>query len=324
MKGQFIMGKNTEDMDLKGWEKEIDSAVDRLFVEGKKGSEELFPLESSLETSLPPPHASFHFLRAIEAVEAQLLSLEWEINRENLSKAKKEIADLRGVFKDQREILTVLQLIEKILNEMDVSEMNIRPPQIQFLMDAMQTIKLLMKGDQDVEINTYKRLASSGIEARFSCLEREKEPPRPLASSLLTKARIDSAPEREMRVTIFKVGGKWFGVESDRVFKLYKVPKTVEGRFSNAQIVRLRDIEVKWIDLKKFFSIPERGRIGEGTILTVKENEGYKGWMVAQEVKRISGRSDTPGRMGEYCSGVIHWTDQGDSIEIPILNLKKL
>ncbi len=319
------MGKNTEENDLKGWETEIDSAVDRLFVEGKKGSGDPSPIETSLETPLPPPHASFHLLRAIEAVETQLLSLEWEINKENLLKAKKEIADLRGILKDKPEILTVLHFIEEELNQMTLNEMNIRPPQIQFLMDAMQTIKLLMKGDQDVEINTYKRLASTGIEARFSCLEREKETSsQPLASSLLGKTRTQGTPEREMSVTIFKVGGKWFGVESDKVFKLYKVPKTLQGRFSDAQSVRLRDIEVKWIDLKKFFSIPERGPRGEGTILTVKDNRGYKGWMVAQEIKRISCRSNVQEGMSEYCSGVIHWTVQEHSIEIPILNLKKL
>src|SRR5512147_1139462 len=162
------MDKAIEEEDFKGLDEEIDSAVDRLFIDNKnkrsigksfsaepaipktplkpvieepsmkppamEPSLESLPLEPSMESALPepftkpsvadspmkpsflepsyefeleknitlepapappPPPAPVEFLKSVESMEAQLLSLEWEITEEKLRKTKEEILGLR-------------------------------------------------------------------------------------------------------------------------------------------------------------------------------------------------------------------------------------
>jgi hypothetical protein len=46
-------------------------------------------------------------------------------------------------------------------------------------------------------------------------------------------------------ITIFKVDEKLFGVETEKVFKLFKVPSTFHERYSDQEKVRLKDFEVR-------------------------------------------------------------------------------
>jgi chemotaxis signal transduction protein len=128
---------------------------------------------------------------------------------------------------------------------------------------------------------------------------------------------------KPVRVTIFKVDEKLFGVESEKVFKLFKVPNTFQEKYSNQEKIRLRDVEVKMINLKKILALQGSEPKGEIRILTVKDNGGYKGFMVDQVLKKLSTLSERGGEMGEYFSGVIHSTYQEQPVEIPILDLKK-
>jgi chemotaxis signal transduction protein len=128
---------------------------------------------------------------------------------------------------------------------------------------------------------------------------------------------------KPVRVMIFKVDEKLFGVESEKVFKLFKVPNAFQEKYSNQQKIRLRDFEVKMINLKKILALQGGEPKGEIRILTVKDNGGYKGFMVDQVLKKLSTLSERGGEMGEYFSGVIHSTYQEQPVEIPILDLKK-
>ena len=79
------------------------------------------------------------------------------------------------------------------------------------------------------------------------------------------------------------------------------------------------------INLKKILAIEGGGSKGEMIrILAVKDNGEYKGFMVDQVVKKLSGPSEKKRELGEYFSGVIRSTYQEQSVEIPILDLKKL
>jgi chemotaxis signal transduction protein len=418
--------------DLKGLEEEIDDAVDRLFVEKKKGGAESFLTESpffepsskpqglepsmkpstlepsvkspilepyikspeleplmessisepsyeldkmfNLESSPPTPTIPVPFLKSIENMEAQLLSLEWEITEEKLKKTKEEVLALRELLKQKADIPPILTFMDKVLSHMIKNGENIRPSWIKFLLDSKDTIKLLMKKETGGEINIYKQLASHGIEARFSCLDGMKEtqtlPPvfpkeervekagvsilgekkiedlsnkmggfmeraeeifrtmKKQISRLEETARTTPVPSMGVKhppvhITIFKVDEKLFGVESEKVFKLFKVPNTFLEKYSNLQKIRLRDLKVKMIDLKKIFSIQERGPKEEIRILTVKDNGEYKGFLIDQVLKKLYTISDQGGEVGEYFSGVIHSTYQEQPVEIPILDLKK-
>jgi hypothetical protein len=345
-----------------------------------------FELEKNfnLEGSPRPPSPPIPFSKSVENMEAQLLSLEWEITGEKLEKTREEVLALRELLKQKPDMTSILSYMEKVLNHMIKNEENIRPPWIKFLLDSMETLKLLLKNETDREINIYKQLVHHGIEARFSCLEGMKDtkivqPPsgkregvektevstpgekkidalstgekkiEDMSSKMsLFMERVEEnfrtmkqqvakleettqpppPPSMEPRpkpvsVTIFKVGKKLFGVETEKVFKLFKVPNTFLEKYPNQQKIRLRDFEVKMIDLKKIFSISGGERSGEIRILTVKDNGEYKGLMVDQVLDTLSTLFEKRGEVGEYFSGVIHSTYQEQPVKIPILDLKK-
>ena len=209
--GKRRMEKRVGEEDIKGLEEEIDSAVDRLFID-KKGSvterlstepalsessidkkssmAEKLSMESPiLEASSEPVKAtrresSLHpspeptpppYVICFEKMETQLLSLEWEITTENLEKTKEEVVALRKILKERPDINSVLNLMEKVLIHMIKNEEHIQPPQTKFLLDSKEAIKLLMKKETNSEINSYKQLVFGGIGARFLCLEGLKE-----------------------------------------------------------------------------------------------------------------------------------------------------
>ena len=386
-KGKSEMEKIFGEEDIKGLEKEIDSAVDRLFIEKKRGLAESSLMESSISE---PPYetgkgferegfsssvsTSPPFLKPIEKMETQLLSLEWEITKENLGKTKEEVRTMKGIFRENPTVSSVLSQMEEVLNHMMIHEENIRPPVIKFLLDSKETIKLLMQKETDREISIYKNLAYSGIEARFSSLEGIREPKAKQPSSgvsgegesvgislmgekkieeILSRMNLFSGkmdeilkkidryllihepptqkpPEKlvetkpsAVNITIFKVDAKLFGVESDKVVKIFKVPSASCDKFSNQQKIRLKDFELRMIDLKKIFSIQGKDRKGEKQILTVKDNGEYKGLMIDQVLNKLSTHLDIAEGYGEYVAGMIRWTYQDHPVKIPILDIKQ-
>jgi hypothetical protein len=384
-----VFGEN----DIKGLEEEIDSAVDRLFVEKTGGpaetisklpqppvKEQPFRVEKDFDfesTSAPPPSPpppAAPVFKPIEKMEGQLLSLEWEINKENLGKTKEEVLALRQTLKEKPEVGSVLNLMDKVLDYMVKNEDKIRPPLVKFLMDSKETLKLLMRKEADSELNIYKQLAYMGIQARYSCLEELKEakPERPapglreeiersgifikmenqigeLSKKMnlflekmgelyqkmdlfLLKVDRGSTQTAEppiairsvpINITILKVEERLLGVESDKIYKLFKVPVDHRDRYVDQQKIRLKDFEVRLIDLRKVFSIPKGSRKAEIKILAVNEEGEYKGLMVDQVLERLSTQMETGGKYGEYFTGITHWTYQERPIEISILDLKK-
>jgi hypothetical protein len=381
------MEKGIGEDEIKGLEEEIDLAVDRLFVEKKRGLKESLLMESqsfepsyemvkdsSIESSFQPSPAPLPFLRSMEKMEAQLLSLEWEVTKENIAKTREEVLALQRILKEKQNITTVLSLMDKVLNQMIQKDENIRPPLIKFLLDSKETIKLLMKKETDSEINIYQQLAYAGIAARFACLEELKDSkttPSPFSlgmerdreeipmmgekrvGQLLNKMNLFSEKMDELfakidqhlsglsqgverpseglverrpllvNITVFKVDGKLFGVESEKVVKLFKVPDTFYDKYTNQQKIRLKDFEVRLVDLNKIFSVPRGDRKKEFKILAVKDDGEYKGLMVDDVIKKLSTHPDIRGGGGKYFLGMVHSTYQEQPVEIPILDVKK-
>jgi len=328
----------------------------------------------NLDKPVRPPSATVPISKSVENMEAQLLSLEWEITEEKLKKTREEVVALRELLKEKPDMTSILSYMEKVVNCMIKNEENIRPPWIKFLLDSKETLKLLMRKETEGEITVYKQLAHHGIEARFACLEGMKEakivqPPSGKAEdvgraevSIPGEKRIEDMSNRmnsfmekvedlfrtmkqqitkleegaqrppsptvqvkskPVNVMIFKLDKKLFGVESEKVFKVFRVPPTFLEKYPNQQKIRLRDLEVRMIDLKKMFSIVGGGQSEEIRILAVKENGEYKGLMVDQVLNKLSTLFEEKAGVGEYFSGVVHYTYQEQPMEIPILDLKK-
>jgi len=409
--------------DLKGLEKEIDAAVDLLFVE--KGREPLksasaSPLlpeafqemkrEVEWEMTLPAPSipstaASSIFesgmekvrsdsipdrpqplgleaegfapspSRPIEKLETQLLSLEWEITKENLGRTVEEVLALWKGFKEAPDISTVLNRMVRVLNYMIQNEEGIQPPLIRFLLDSKETIKLLMRKDAEGDIAIYKKLAHDGIEARFLGLEGLQEV-KSKPSSVKTEASeekagaflmkpdltekiiqgmesfskrldemiekmnqhlsaherpIETSPARpgngrplKMKVTVFKMGEKLFGVESDKVFKLFKVPSPLFKKMIQFGKIRLKGLDVRMIDLENFFSVSGDDREEERQALILKGDREYKGLMMDRVLNRLSGPLEQGGEFSEYLLGMIRWTYEDLPVKVPILDFEKL
>jgi hypothetical protein len=377
--------------------------VDRLFVEKKGSAKESLLVGSPTPLESPTPEPSYEqvkapdrrtsvhspsepppFIKLLEKMETQLLSLEWEITKENLEKTEEEILGLKEIMKDRPDIASVLNLMEKVLIHMNKNRENIKPPHVKFLLDSKETIKLLMRKETEGEINIYKKLSFGGIEARFSCLEGmetagAKRPSfnasevrdgttmpkmwKEQIEGILNKMDLFSKkldenlkkidqhvyrigqmpripPEElvekrplpvDLDITILRIDEKLIGIESHKVFKLYKIPNASRDKFLSQQKIRLKDYEVKIIDLKKIFPIEDKnrknlrtGRQEEMQILTLKEDEIYKGLIIDQVLKKISVPLERSEKYGEFFLGIVHWSYQEQPVEIPILDSRKI
>lgn len=197
-KGRVMTEKTIIEEDLKGLEMEIDAAVDRLFVEKgggplkdvavsslfteplletkkepKKEPKREIEQEAEIEIDLEMPSIAptSSLFQPLEKLETQILSLEWEITRENLARTADEVVSVKGRLRDHPDISSVLTRMEAVLNHMVQNEEGIRPHLIQFLLDSKETVKLLMREETEDEIGIYKKLALAGMDARYSCLE---------------------------------------------------------------------------------------------------------------------------------------------------------
>jgi hypothetical protein len=391
------MEKNLREDEIKELEEEIDSAVDRLFVEKRKGlSESSFqepvPLSPSPETShvaprrfdfepapnptpapsgpLPQPPS---YLKSIDHLEAQLLSLEWEITNEKLRKTQEAVKHLDESINQKAEVGSVLGYMASVLEQMIASEQNIQPPMIKFLLDAKETVKLLVKEETENEFTIYRQLAREGIEARFTGLRKQNRPLTQAASSLqeepvpekpvfewkrveevlaqwngfLLKAEgilcqidqrlsliekaqggalasLGKAKLPLMDITVFKACGKFYGVESQKIMKLYKIPASFEEKYTHRQKLRLRDMDVTLIDLKKTFQMESWHPEVTPKLLMTQEEGECKGLIVEEVLKRLTISPEDRTEDGKPLSGTIHWIYQAHPVEVLILDLKRL
>jgi hypothetical protein len=383
------MEKPTRQEDVDSLDEEIDSTIDRLFVEKKEVLTEELPIEpflvpSAVNTEVPanasdhnspsePAPESVPFSKSMEKLEAQLLSLEWDVATENLLRAKEEITALKNITNKDPQINSVLDKMDELLDLTMKNVENISPTQRKLLLDSMETIKLLSETETVPAVSIFKRLAYEGIEARFSRVEESKDtgarPPsvRPTlteqtvtpplewtrmeemlhhSNALCEKMgtaleRIEqrlSVPDQGERkppeqglppspmlcnITVFQIHEKFFGVPSDKVIKLFKVPDHWQGHFQNQQKIRLKDLDVKIIDLKRILPFDEDGGRKEVRILIVKDNEEYKGLMVERVIKRFPAYPEIKDDCGEYFRGMICWNHQDHAVEVPILDLTR-
>jgi chemotaxis protein histidine kinase CheA len=126
-----------------------------------------------------------------------------------------------------------------------------------------------------------------------------------------------------MSIMVCRVDGKFFGVPSEKVFKLFKVPEALTDRYTDQRRIRMQEVEVKMVDLKKVLAIEGEIAKGDRRILIVKEEGEYKGLIIAQVLQQVSATSEIGSGYGEYFIGRMPWSYQAHLLEVPILNLKR-
>jgi hypothetical protein len=153
------------------------------------------------------------------------------------------------------------------------------------------------------------------IDQRFSELEKRSDAP-PGGSMKETLPSMD--------ITVFKSYGKLYGVESQKIMKLYKVPPSFEERYGDRPKVRVKDKDVTLVDLKKMFP-DELWLPAETSRLLMIQGEGeFKGLIVEEVLKRIISSPSDRGKNGKPVLGLIHWNYQAHPVDVPILDVKRL
>jgi chemotaxis signal transduction protein len=126
------------------------------------------------------------------------------------------------------------------------------------------------------------------------------------------------------KVTVFKVGERLFGVESEQVMKLFKIPDHLTKKINQLKRFRLKEFDVRMIHLENFFSISEDNQEEGKQVLILKGNGEYKGVIMDRVLNRLSGPLEKSGESNEYILGMMRWTYQDFPIKVPVLDFKKL
>ena len=154
-----------------------------------------------------------------------------------------------------------------------------------------------------------------GIEQRLSELERRNQM-IPIPSGR------ESLPV--MDITVFKAFGKLYGVESQTVTKLYKLPPSFSTQWSDHPTILLKDKEVALIDLKKVFPGESWQPVIMSKLLTVQSEGRWKGVLVEEVVKRFSASPSERKENGKPLLGTVKWNYQARPVDVPILDVRGL
>jgi hypothetical protein len=77
----------------------------------------------------------------LDAVEAQLLTLEWDLNTRNINKAITHLQDLRRDSHLENELGRVITLIQKVLYQLILDEAKLTPTALKFLQKSWRAVK---------------------------------------------------------------------------------------------------------------------------------------------------------------------------------------
>lgn len=303
-------------------------------------------------------HSSSHVdSDPMERLESQLLSLEQKITKEGIKEMRDAVGGLRDRWEGRSEVLSVLNRMESVLDSLSTNETNDDASLIRFLRDAKETMKVVVHDDWPQQKVIYKQLALDGIEARFSSLYKPGDIHRasfdsafPFAWNKINQIaekidawaatversldeigqrlgrlekQSDHKPLRDTLV-VFTLDGQFFGVHSDHVFKLFKVPGSLCDRYSDQQHIRIGGLDVKLVDLEKKVPLARRPPGQDRKILVVKDDEGYKGLLIERILQKVSMQLLFGEGSNDLLMGSFPWTYEEQPIEISVLNVKKL
>jgi hypothetical protein len=289
------------------------------------------------------------FEELFEKLESRLLTLECNMTRESLAATRQQVMELRDAS-TERDTISVLQRMEYVLETMSKNEPPVHPSLMKFLVDAKNTVRLITKEGPAPGDGLYKALVLEGIEARFHCLHRPRDMGQEASPEAgwktvekkldILSAKIDQGfggirrglsglerPQpstREVTVTVLKVDERFFGVESDRVFKLFKLPGGFRAACMGRERIRVKDVEIRVVDLSKILPLSEIRPDRELRLLILREDEEYLGLIIEQVIQKVSSRSPMGRGENGYFMGSIPWTYEERPVDLPVLDVKRL
>lgn len=127
-------------------------------------------------------------------------------------------------------------------------------------------------------------------------------------------------------VTVFKAYGKLYGVESEKIYKVFKAPENIWAKYQGVRRIRVRDQEVRLVDLGELFPLEEtKGIYGGERMLLVRQGQECIALRIEEVLKRLSAASLTRAeRSGSPVMGHIRWRFEDQSVDVPVLDPGRL
>ena len=168
-------------------EKEIDATVDPFLVERTEQANQVTPSPKTHPLSPPPSPsqtqtmqpASGELQQKLEEVEAQLLTLEWDISSKHINNAITCLQDLRKLSHVGDELEKVIILIQKVLHQLILDESTLTPAALKFLQKSWKAIKGMT--DQRFSFDIDKDILVRELIAEFQKLGIGEAPQEKIA-----------------------------------------------------------------------------------------------------------------------------------------------
>jgi hypothetical protein len=268
------MNKKDGGGDLSDLEKEIDSTVDTLLVEKKARSnpvpspkKNLSPVQEAHITDKPtltpsPASASqvqqmkpvsLDLREKLEAVEAQLLTLEWDISSKHINDAIIHLQDLRRLSHVSEELEKVIILIQKVLHQLILDESKLTPSALKFLQKSWKAVKGMTDERFSFEIDKktlVQELMAEFLKLRIEGAPKERAettaaPRSPGGRITLLEERVTQKPPAEAKIP-FAVFDKFM----NKIEKLERIVNEERKRWESIH----QEISTFKADMKKSLS----------------------------------------------------------------------
>lgn len=284
------MGENDDGWDLSDLEKEIDSAIDSILVDKKSQANPVtqpkeihsFAQEMGATDSYRPPPAasppqggrfiSRELQEKLEAVEAQLLTLEWDISSKHINSAINLLQDLRDSPRVEDELEKAIILIQKILYQFILDESKLTPSAVKFLQRSWKAVKGMT--DERFSFEIDKKALVNELKAEFQRLRIEEGEPkeeRITTRRPLEKERISLEEEVVTREPLVEARISFAEIQKlmDRIQRLARVVNEERKRWEDIH----QEITNFTVELQKKLRFKEelRSRPEEGEIVELDE-----------------------------------------------------
>ncbi len=161
--------------------------------------EEMAPSAEEAEPMEKPPREEEKLPKGVEALEVEVLSLEWEFSGEILKRIISALGGLKAAFRDDDSLLKVIDMMGKVSLYLLNDEKSITPEAMRFLQDGKEVIKFLTtnKGEQTI----FKNLVVEGINSHFQLLGLGKGSRRDEARDKILQKLCSDLEKHRMRLS---------------------------------------------------------------------------------------------------------------------------
>jgi len=304
-----------KEIDFDELEKEIDRAIDTLFVtEEEKEAKGAKPSEVPVEEKGPPEggvpfQLDEDLQRDLEGIEVELLTLEWEFKPEGVRRAVELLQGLRERPLPEG-LAQGMELLQKALHRFLLDESNVTPEGVKFVQDLWKFLKGVAEGGEpsSERLETFQRDYDRLFQRVVPVPEKPKVEPRPafgvqelvrawermelLLSEAMGKLqelrdRVAAekrsllegvpSPRRGREMALFRRGGRYVAIDPKRIARTVPTDPTTAASFLKRGRIRLRDGTLP------LHPSSEGEGVGDSPLVVIFQGEGGLQGFIADE-----------------------------------------